>query len=68
VTVSLDVNYRQRLWPRERAAPVLRRLAAHADIVFAGTDEAALVLDAPDGTPPPELAQLTVADDVLRQS
>ncbi|MEU8381186.1 sugar kinase [Streptosporangium sp. NPDC048865] len=61
VTVSLDVNYRQGLWPRERAAPVLRRLAAHADIVFAGTGEAALVLGAPDGTPPSELAAALTA-------
>ncbi|MFI2720741.1 sugar kinase [Streptomyces collinus] len=44
VTVSVDVNYRSALWPPERAAPALRELVAQADVVFAGDDEAALVL------------------------
>jgi 2-dehydro-3-deoxygluconokinase len=40
--VSFDVNYRQALWPqgREQAAPALLRLAAAADAVFVGRDEA----------------------------
>lgn len=38
--VSFDVNYRQQLWPRDRAAPALLRLAQAADIVFVGLDEA----------------------------
>ncbi|MGO3885022.1 MAG: sugar kinase [Mycetocola sp.] len=37
---SFDVNYRAALWPRERAAVVLRDLASAADIVFVGWDEA----------------------------
>ncbi|NJQ00717.1 sugar kinase [Streptomyces sp. PLAI1-29] len=51
VTVSLDVNHRSALWPPERAAPVLRDLVTRADLVFAGDDEAALVLgrDRADG-------------------
>lgn len=44
VTVSVDVNYRAKLWSRYDAAPVLRDLVSRADIVFAGPDEAALVL------------------------
>ncbi|MFD4986220.1 sugar kinase [Streptomyces sp. NPDC058374] len=44
VTVSLDVNYRSKLWCRQEAAPVLRELAAQANILFAGPDEAALLL------------------------
>jgi 2-dehydro-3-deoxygluconokinase len=32
------------LWPRAAAAPVLRELASAADILFAGPDEAALLL------------------------
>ncbi|WP_261166656.1 sugar kinase [Microbacterium sp. Marseille-Q6965] len=40
VTVSFDVNYRPRLWPVETAAPRLAALAAGADIVFVGRDEA----------------------------
>ncbi|MFF5343505.1 sugar kinase [Streptomyces althioticus] len=38
--VSLDVNHRAALWPADVAAPVLRRLANQADIVFVGLDEA----------------------------
>jgi 2-dehydro-3-deoxygluconokinase len=37
---SFDVNYRARLWPVDRAAPVLRDLAARASVVFVGLDEA----------------------------
>lgn len=59
VTVSVDVNHRSALWPPETAAPVLRDLVARADIVFAGDDEAALVLgreDAEHAEDPKELA------------
>lgn len=49
VPVSVDVNYRSKLWSRFDAAPVLRDLVTRADIVFAGPDEAALFLGA---TPP----------------
>ena len=48
VTVSVDVNYRAKLWSRYDAAPVLRDLVSRADVVFAGPDEAALVLGAAD--------------------
>lgn len=43
-TISFDVNYRATLWGPEAAAPVLRELCGAADIVFAGPEEAALVL------------------------
>jgi 2-dehydro-3-deoxygluconokinase len=42
VAVSVDVNYRAKLWSRFDAAPVLRDLVSRADVVFAGPDEAAL--------------------------
>lgn len=45
VSVSLDVNYRSKLWDAAVARPVLRELIAHADIVFAGRDEARLIVD-----------------------
>lgn len=45
--VSIDLNHRRRLWSDAEATPVLRDLAARADIVFASDDEARLVLDAP---------------------
>ncbi|GAA4513527.1 hypothetical protein GCM10023191_080720 [Actinoallomurus oryzae] len=47
-TVSVDVNYRSKLWPAQEAVPVLRELVAQADIVFAGPDETALVLGTED--------------------
>ncbi|AKL70727.1 sugar kinase [Streptomyces sp. Mg1] len=49
VTVSLDLNYRARLWTREEAAAELAHLAARADVVFAGPEEAALI--APEAGP-----------------
>ncbi|HBF78812.1 MAG TPA: sugar kinase [Streptomyces sp.] len=51
VTVSVDVNYRSKLWPAHEAAPVLRELVSQADIVFAGPEEAALVLGTQDARP-----------------
>lgn len=37
---SFDVNYRPALWPVARAGPMLAELAAAADLVFVGRDEA----------------------------
>jgi 2-dehydro-3-deoxygluconokinase len=51
-TTSFDVNYRGKLWPPSVAGPVLADLAARADLVFVGLDEAAL------------LWNCTTADDV----
>lgn len=45
VTVSLDVNYRSALWDAATAGAALRDLVRHADIVFAGEQEAALLTD-----------------------
>ncbi|WP_072691775.1 sugar kinase [Rhodococcus marinonascens] len=58
--VSIDVNYRRKLWDPDTAAPVLRRLVEQGDIVFAGPEEARLVLgdDAAAGD----------TDDVLGQA
>lgn len=44
VPVSFDVNYRAGLWSTDEAAPVFRALAGKADIVFAGEDEAAILV------------------------
>lgn len=57
VAVSVDVNYRRKLWSPEAAAPTLRRLVALADVVFAGVEEAQLVLGADGGHPPAALAE-----------
>ncbi|AWL41267.1 MULTISPECIES: sugar kinase [unclassified Streptomyces] len=63
VTVSLDVNYRAKLWSPREAAPVLRELVTQADIVFAGPEEAALVLGTQDvyAREPLEAARALVA-------
>lgn len=42
--VSLDVNYRATLWPPDEAAAVLSELADGVDLLFAGPEEAALLL------------------------
>ncbi|PRY23314.1 sugar kinase [Pseudosporangium ferrugineum] len=63
VTVSVDVNYRAKLWSRFDAAPVLRDLVARADIVFAGPAEAALFVDGP---PLDGLAALGPAEVVVK--
>jgi 2-dehydro-3-deoxygluconokinase len=49
--VSFDVNYRAGVWAADDARPVLQKLCARADIVFAGEEEGALVVgdgDAPN--------------------
>ncbi|MEC5189794.1 MULTISPECIES: sugar kinase [unclassified Arthrobacter] len=46
--VSLDVNYRSKLWSRDEARAVLGPLARHASILVASDDELGLV--APGGT------------------
>jgi 2-dehydro-3-deoxygluconokinase len=38
--VSFDINFREDLWPRAKAAGRLTELAEQADIVFVGLDEA----------------------------
>ncbi|WP_026875650.1 sugar kinase [Jiangella gansuensis] len=48
-TVSLDVNYRSALWSRADAGAALEPLVRKADVVFAGPEEAALIV--PDGEP-----------------
>jgi 2-dehydro-3-deoxygluconokinase len=47
VPVSVDLNYRAKLWSRFDAGPVLRDLVTRADVVFAGPEEAALIVDDP---------------------
>ncbi|MFI1992129.1 sugar kinase [Actinoplanes sp. NPDC020271] len=64
VPVSLDVNYRAKLWSRLDAAPVLRDLASRSDIVFAGPDEAAIFVDGED--PLEGLAELGPAEVILK--
>jgi 2-dehydro-3-deoxygluconokinase len=44
--LSLDVNYRRRLWSPQRAADILWPLAARADVVIASDDELRVVAPA----------------------
>ena len=44
--VSFDVNYRRALWPPDTAAAIGRKLVAQADMVFAGEEEAAMLVGA----------------------
>jgi 2-dehydro-3-deoxygluconokinase len=55
VAVSFDLNFRSRLWSAERAKEVYLRIIPEADIVFAGDDEAAIVVGS--AAHPLELAQ-----------
>lgn len=68
--VSMDVNYRGKLWDPRTAEPVLRDLVSRADIVFAGPAEARLVLGphAPESTPDlvRALADLGPAETVVK--
>ncbi|WP_423919478.1 sugar kinase [Frigoribacterium sp. 2-23] len=57
--VSYDVNYRSKLWSTDRAAEFARSLLPSCDVVFAGEDEAAMVLGGEPGATsptPPEFA------------
>ncbi|MGO4188822.1 sugar kinase [Pseudarthrobacter sp. TAF60_1] len=49
VLVSLDVNYRSRLWTRDEARAVLAPIARHANILIASDDELDLVASAASG-------------------
>jgi 2-dehydro-3-deoxygluconokinase len=46
--VSFDLNYRSALWSREEASPALAAAVRESDVVFAGLDEAAIVVGTTD--------------------
>ena len=51
VPISFDVNHRAAVWRDRDPGPVYRELAAAAAVVFAGADEAGLVLGTDDADP-----------------
>nr|WP_206448781.1 sugar kinase [Agrococcus sp. KRD186] len=53
VPVSFDINFRSRLWSQDDARETLVALAAASDVVFAGDEEARIIVD---GTGEVELA------------
>jgi sugar/nucleoside kinase (ribokinase family) len=63
VQVSLDVNYRARLWSRTDAATAVRELLPHVHTVFASDDELDLLTDAAD--PVADLLSHTSVDHVV---
>ncbi|GAA2093136.1 sugar kinase [Microlunatus panaciterrae] len=68
VTVSFDLNYRAKLWGPEQAAAVFRSLVERADVVFAGEDEAALVVGAAEASLQAQrLADLGPAEVVIKR-
>jgi 2-dehydro-3-deoxygluconokinase len=64
--VSLDVNYRSKLWSRDEARAVLTPLARHASVLVASDDELGLVAGgrAAGGTDP-DGAELALAAELL---
>lgn len=56
VPVSVNLNFRSRLWDATTAAPVFRELAAGADILVAGDDEARIALERDASASPEALA------------
>ncbi|MFB7251204.1 sugar kinase [Microbacterium sp. NPDC056234] len=48
IPITFDVNHRSKLWPASDAAPIYRDIASRARVVFAGADEAALLIGTTD--------------------
>jgi 2-dehydro-3-deoxygluconokinase len=67
LVVSLDVNYRSKLWSRDEARAVLTPLARHASILVASEDELGLVAGGrgAGGGAGPEDAELAMAAELL---
>lgn len=65
VVVSLDVNYRSKLWSREEARKVLTPLVRHAGIVIASDDELGLVATAPAGADDTDTSELVMVAELL---
>lgn len=66
--VSLDVNYRSKLWSRDEARAVLTPLARHATVLIASDDELELVADGGTkctGGAAAEAAELAMAAELL---
>ncbi len=62
IVVSLDVNYRSKLWSRDEARAVLAPLARHVGILIASEDELGLVVA---GAADPDDAETALAAELL---
>ena len=69
LTVSCDLNYRSKLWSRERAGEVMRQLLPYVDVLIANEEDAAQVLGIRAGKSDVESGVLDRAGyvDVARQ-
>ena len=65
LVVSLDVNYRSKLWSRDEAREALTPLVRHATILIASDDELDLVAIPPDGGQDPETQEGVMAGQLL---
>ncbi|OAE03421.1 sugar kinase [Arthrobacter sp. OY3WO11] len=65
LVVSLDVNYRSKLWSREEAREVLTPLVRHATILIASDDELGLVATPPAGGEDPGAHEAAMAAELL---
>ncbi|QDY91743.1 sugar kinase [Arthrobacter sp. UKPF54-2] len=66
LVVSLDVNYRSKLWSRDEARAVLTPLARHATVLVASDDELGLVADGGAAVgADPDAAELAMAAELL---
>ena len=67
VLVSVDVNYRSKLWTREAASPVLAELVRSAQVVIASEDEVPLLVTGPtsEGAAAEQLAATGVGHLVI---
>ncbi len=61
LTVSLDLNLRRRVWSDAAAAPVLRGLAADADVILGSPDEFAVVGGGSIDDDPADLARAALS-------
>ncbi|WP_223883763.1 sugar kinase [Pseudarthrobacter sp. BIM B-2242] len=65
MVVSLDVNYRSKLWTRDEARAVLAPVVRHADILIASDDELDLVASAALGSGMSDDAETALAEELL---
>ena len=63
--VSLDVNYRSKLWSRDEARAVLTPLARHTTILIASDDELGLVASLPGSGGAADDAETAMAAELL---
>ncbi|GAA4075489.1 sugar kinase [Nonomuraea soli] len=68
VMVSLDVNYRRKLWSPSQAGEWLRGIVDQVDVIFATEEEAALITDEPEKLPVPHVVLKFGAKGALERS